>query len=238
MLSFLPAGLFTFLFLCFSNGEILSPGFCSNPWSAAHMLSLETCFLRNAESIEKVISNLPLANNFTESTNLPIFPWTHHPFCNSGETPETTFCVYTIDSFARGRGISFIGTPQSVQLISRNRVFHSPSEVKAYDPPYEIRQLPGRGYGLLANETMHVGHEIMAHTPAIAVQAVIEEVIAKEELWNLFHVGIERLPPRTRDLFNALQGDAGGDEVYDRFITNAFELYDYGAVFPETAVSA
>jgi hypothetical protein len=77
----------------------------------------------------------------------------------------------------------------------------------------------------------------MAHTPVVAVQAVIEDFVSQEELWKLFRVGIERLPGRTRDLFNALQGDAGGDEVYDRFSTNAFELYDYGAVFPETAVS-
>jgi hypothetical protein len=238
MHTLLLVGLLTFPFLLLCNGEISNPGFCSNPWSAAHTLSLETCFFQKTNSIEKVISNLPLAINFTESANPPIHPWTRHPFCNSGVTPDTTFCVYTIDSFASGRGISFIGTPQSVQLISRNRIFHSPSEPKANDPPYEVRQLPDRGYGLLANKTMHVGHEIMAHTPVIAVQVVIEEVISREELWKLFRVGIDRLPQRTRDLFNALQGDAGGDEVYDRFSTNAFELYDYGAVFPETAVSA
>jgi hypothetical protein len=78
----------------------------------------------------------------------------------------------------------------------------------------------------------------MAHTPVIAVQAVLEDVMPKQELWRLFRVGIERLPQPTRSMFNALQGDAGGDEIYDRFTTNAFELYDYGAVFPETAVSS
>jgi hypothetical protein len=232
-------GLVTTFFWIFCNGELSKLGFCSNPWSAAHTISLDTCWLQETTRTTEILkSNFSTVNNSTEFPDSPPYPWTHHPFCNFGEKPEKTFCVHTTTTFASGRGICFIGTSQSVQLISRNRVFHTTSSLRTYIPPYEVRHLPGRGYGLIANKTLFVEDEIMAHTPVIAVQAVIEDVLPKEEIWKLFRVGVERLPQQTRNMFNALQGDAGGDEVYDRFSTNAFELYDYGAVFPETAVSS
>jgi hypothetical protein len=76
---------------------------------------------------------------------------------------------------------------------------------------------------------------MLAHTPVIAMQTVMEDQVPKDELWRLFRVAVQQLPPPTREVFMALQGDAGGDEVYDHFVTNAFDVFDYAAVFPETA---
>jgi hypothetical protein len=250
-------GLITSLFFALSDAEPSHVGLCSNPWSSLRILNLaHTCWLRESRNSllvqpaedgkEFEVQNPTELNNFTKAfADAPSHPWSHHPICNSVESAaETKFCVYTSTNFATGRGISIVGTPQTVQAISRNRVFHIPlnqTSKKNTFPPYEVKQLPGRGYGLIANTTVHNGYEIFAHTPIIALQNILDEHLSRDEkfrkeLWRLFRIAVEQLPQRTKDMFMALHGEAGGDEIYDRFTTNAFELYDYAAVFPETAV--
>jgi hypothetical protein len=225
-----------------SGAEYSAPGFCTNSWrTGPNSFALSnTCWIRGeTESYDLQTEGneiVPL-NNITARSDAPTHPWTQHPVCTA---TKPTFCVYTNSNFFSGRGISIIGTPESVELISRNRVFYQPSFLNRsqnVNLKYELRQLPGRGFGLLANTALGVGDEVMAHPPVIAVQAIASENLAGKRLWELFRVGVEQLPAKTRNMFLALQGDAGGDEVYDRFTTNAFELFDYAAVFPETAVS-
>jgi hypothetical protein len=232
--------LFSFSLFTVCHGAVSNGGFCSNPSYTAALTLLDTCWLREQSNSYSLQSRLntenPNTHGQTGAKNLtraapntpPPYPWTHHPICNSvNDAAETTFCVYTSTSFASGRGISIVGTPQSVELISRNRVFHTPptsTDMKSY-PPYVVQQLPGRGYGLLANTTLHVGDQVLAHTPVLAMQAILDDHLSKGELRSLFHVAVKQLPLRTREIFMALQGDSGGDEMYGRFTTNAFELY-------------
>jgi hypothetical protein len=238
----LSLGAFASLLVSTSGAEYSVPGFCTNPWrTGLHSSALSnTCWIRGepkAYHLQTRVSEIAPSNNFTARLDAPTYPWTQHPICTATTPP---FCVYTKSDFFSGRGISIIGTAESVHLISRNRVFHQPSPPSRNQDAnlkYEVRQLPGRGLGLLANRALIIGDEIMAHPPAIVVQAMASEILAGKELWELFRVGVAQLPLETRNMFLALQGDAGGDDVYDRFTTNAFELFDYAAVFPETAVS-
>lgn len=91
-----------------------------------------------------------------------------------------------------------------------------------FGPPYEMRQLPGRGFGLIVNRTVQRGERIFAHTPILIAQAITETGLEKDEQSRLHKIAVERLPERSRDLFMALHGHFGGDPVYDRFSTNAF----------------
>ena len=243
-------------FVTACNGDFINGKICSNPWYSKYAIGFhDRCWpgeetgayalqSRGEDGILDLQDSTRIKNSTGVVSDAPPYPWTHHPVCSPAKSgAETIFCVYTDTNFAFGRGISVIGRPQSVELISRNHVFHLSPLMHAQAtstnalPPYKVQRLPGRGYGLLANTTLQVGDIILSYTPIIVVQSLISENLTKEELRRLFRLGIEQLPQRTWNMFMALQGDAGGDEMYGRFTTNAFEVYDYEALFPETAVS-
>jgi hypothetical protein len=139
---------------------------CLNLWHKLNSLSsLDTCWHREEEELYslRLQENIRLQHpeNFRAAANPSNGLWTHYPICTRGTSSpkETTFCVYTSSSFAFGRGISFIGTPESVDLISQNPAFHTSASshrehTNKHPPPYDVVQLPGRGYSLLANTTL------------------------------------------------------------------------------------
>jgi hypothetical protein len=168
------------------------------------------------------------------------YPWSFRPSCVFSKSLEINICAWTDTHFANGRGISIIATPESATAVAMNKIFRDRGLAKTansiFTPPYEIRPLAGRGLGLIANQTVQRGEKIFAHTPIVIAQAISETGLDEEDLYKLHRLAVERLPERSRKLFLALHGHFGGDPVYDRFSTNAFNVFDFAAIFPETAV--
>jgi hypothetical protein len=175
----------------------------------------------------------------TSQTQSP-YSWSYDPMCIFSKSLEIDICVWTDMQFADGRGISIIATPESATAVAMNKIFRDPYLAKTansiFTPPYEIRHLLGRGFGLIANRTVQCGEQIFAHTPVLVAQAISETGLDDDDLFKLHRSAIKRLPERTRDLFLALHGHFGGDPIYDKFSTNAFNVFDFAAIFPETAV--
>jgi hypothetical protein len=174
------------------------------------------------------------------SQSQPLHSWSYDPECIFSKSLEVNICAWTDVQFANGRGISIIATPDAATAVAMNRIFRDSDLAKTansmFTPPYEIRQLPGRGLGLIGNRTIQRGEKIFAHTPILVAQAISETGLDEKDLFRLHRIAIKRLPGQTRDLFLALHGHFGGDPIYDRFSTNAFNVFDFAAIFPETAV--
>jgi len=133
-----------------------------------------------------------------------------------------------------------VATPTDAKILGAYRVFHhkdalSESNVQHGNPPYEQRALEGRGFGLIANKTLHRGSKIFAHTPVIAIQDDIINVLEDKDHELLVKLAVDRLPTSTREMFRALHGHFGAGD-HEKVTTNAFDLNDYSAVFPETSV--
>lgn len=228
----------TLLWTC--HGYELRSDLCNNLHSPQH--SFRQWCLRNEndghrKTEEGVTSfSQQILTGHTESPH----PWSYNPECIFSKTLEVDMCAWTDTNFANGRGISIIATPDSAAAIAENKIFHDPELAKTanseFEPPFEMRQLPGRGFGLIANRTVQRGEKIFAHTPILIAQAITETGLELEDLFRLHRVAVERLPERSRELFMALHGHFGGDPVYARFGTNAFNVFDFAAMFPETAV--
>ncbi|RDI89529.1 hypothetical protein Vi05172_g108 [Venturia inaequalis] len=222
---------FPSLFSICHGHDIHSSGSCSNLQSPQHPFRQSCLKTEN----DKEPQNEPIPTSHIPSPH----QWSYTPKCIHSKSLETQICVYTSKTFANNRGISIIATPDSATAVSKNAIFHDPSLSKTansvFEAPYEIRKLHGRGFGLIANRTVRRGEKIFAHTPVVIAQAILETELEEEELFGLHRVAVERLPERSRGLFMALHGHFGGDAVYDRFSTNAFNVFDFAAVFPETA---
>lgn len=218
---------------------------CINPSSSGHAFS-QLCRTDMDPQLvlrDRLVS-YPLGtlrNDSSEGvTEKAATPWTEEPFCLPGQDAEQALCVYTDADFAQGRGISLITSQSSAQQVSKHTAFNYPEQLeegnRALNDVYEVRPLKDRGFGLVAKGKLGRGTRIFSHTPVIAAQLAAEK-LPDEELFPLLQVAVQRLPNETRKKFMALHGHFGGDEIYDKFQTNGFRVFDYAAVFPETSVS-
>jgi hypothetical protein len=171
-------------------------------------------------------------------------PWTREPKCITDKDIKETFCVYTSGRFANGRGISFFTTPSIAKRVEELPAFKEQGIYEKAnvfdDPPWEIRNIPGRGNGLFATRTLHRGDEIIVDTPVGVFQS--DAFFADYGIgYKYLHIAFDQLPKKTRDIFMRTAAHSQGDPLMERINTNAFAGDFEGAphflMYPETAVS-
>ena len=94
-------------------------------------------------------------------------PWSHRPYCVDG-SDKKEYCVFTNTSFPRpGQGISIITTPE--RALSIAKAFNYPAHPASLDndPPYEIREIPGKGKGVVATRRIPKGTNLMVDYAAL-----------------------------------------------------------------------
>jgi hypothetical protein len=235
-------------------------GFCgvsfldSSPWSPvcsrntdAAGIDIETHLPSNIHRT----ANKPDQIRLSASNHLADdFQWSHTPRCLREQNMTEKFCVYTSQDFAHNRGISIWTTPENSEGFLRLPAFTHPDLLRGVNeepnPPYESRQLPGRGVGLIANRTLQKGDLIFSMTPVVMIEESIFEIFAKSDRLPFLHKAVKRLPERSTKKFMDLCGHFGGDPVEDIINTNSFavdmweddEETAFNVVFPEISVSA
>lgn len=107
------------------------------------------------------------------------------------------------------------------------------------NPPFELREMPGKGRGLIANKTLHRGDQIFASTPLLITDPDTYQLVEDERI-ALHRQGVKELPFESQKKFWGLLDHFKGDPVEDRINTNAFEIsiddHMYHAVLPEIAM--
>jgi hypothetical protein len=197
---------------------------------------------RAADKPEQVIHS---STSSTENS-----PWSHTPQCIRMQNATEKYCLYTSATFAQNRGVTLFTTPEHSEAFLRIPAFAHPDVTKNANrepnPPYESRQLPGRGVGLIANRTLHRGDHIFSTTPVLVVHQDIYEIFADVDRLPFQTQAVQRLPENTNKLTMALCGHFGGDPVDDIVNTNSFavDMFEdegddtsYNVLFPEISVS-
>ncbi|KAG0646390.1 N-lysine methyltransferase SMYD2 [Hyphodiscus hymeniophilus] len=205
-------------------------------------------FTSNFCSINEKENLLALAQlndglNFQRCSLKPAIPanlWTEGVKCIPNITE--TYCIYTNENFANGRGISFFTTPSIADGIASLPAFTQKDlygNVNNFaNPPWEIKQVPGRGRGVFATRTLHRGDPIMAVTP---IGIYHSDAFPHDFPLNYIylHTAFIQLPKPTQNLFLSTMVYADGDPIMERINTNAFSGEFEGAshflLYPETA---
>ncbi|KJZ78699.1 hypothetical protein HIM_02090 [Hirsutella minnesotensis 3608] len=94
----------------------------------------------------------------------------------------------------------------------------------AHAAALEEKMLPGRGCGLVANETLYRGDRIFAQTPILILDDVAYNNLSDKDCIEIQNVAVERLPPVAKDMMLQLQGDFAADAISSRVDTNYFEV--------------
>jgi hypothetical protein len=178
-------------------------------------------------------------------------PWTHEPVCvstipsiDSDHKIDNEYCVFTNANFRCGRGVSIVTTRRIAASIASSTAFSEPKECGQHriDPPYEIVELPGRGFGLLANRTIERSELLMLDSPTFILNSDAYSDLEAVSRTRLMWKGVNQLPDATRELTLGMAKHAGGDEIEDIIGTNAFIQYfgtdvAHNTILREAAVS-
>ena len=179
----------------------------------------------------------------------PWAPWTHRPFC----IEHTNYCAFTNAHFqGPNRGVSLIDTrPQkttnaSSGLMSITKMLssmpHTSPEADDESPSYEVRDIPGKGKGLVATRKIARGEAFMVDYAAVVADAQLPSRVRREQGRELLREAIERLPAADV-ILNLARSSTDPENVpvaEDVMKTNSFSVEiggrGYMALFPKIAV--
>ncbi|KAK4451375.1 hypothetical protein QBC34DRAFT_483919 [Podospora aff. communis PSN243] len=144
------------------------------------------------------------------------------------------YCVFVNREL--GDGLVLISDERNVHVIDN---FPKKKLFKYESPPYYVKEMPGKGIGLVANRTIKSGDVIMQTTPAMLVQFGPHLDFDGETRIQLYERAAKRLPKKTYEDF---MKQWGVDE-YIKIDRNSFRLFINGeqnfsghlAVYPEVA---
>lgn len=101
--------------------------------------------------------------------------------------------------------------------------FTSPQVSKTIEsPPFEVRPLNGRGFGVVANKTIERGDRIMAIQPLVAVHGDAFQP-PEDSDFSFFNLALNYLPNSSLALYTSLAAHfQRADNNWEKLNTNAF----------------
>lgn len=173
------------------------------------------------------------------------WPWSYPPLCTSRlPSLQSRLCTYTSTSFASGRGISIVTSPNLAAHFASTPAFTNPfvltaNKTNEFSGSWFTSSIPHKGTGTLALHDLVPHTQILRYTPAFL--AYLEGDLATLDREVLWLSAITRLPSPTRSSFLSLMHIYGDPRVRIQDITkaNTFQLSIQGtnhlAIFPETS---
>lgn len=215
-------------------------------------------FLRFAQASQHILDETPEADvklatehvhsdSCIHSQDKPVIQsdlWDEPVKCIPKANSTETYCVYTDTRFAKGRGISFFTTPSIAESISGLPAFtkkNAHKHANKLSEQWEVRDIEGRGRGVVATEKLHRGDKIMASTPLGVYHTDALQTDSKLDYIYL-HTAFIQLPKESQEVYlSSMTGDSAGDPIMERLNVNAhtsdFEGAPHFLMYPEIAVS-
>ncbi|KAI0147223.1 hypothetical protein GGR57DRAFT_505962 [Xylariaceae sp. FL1272] len=203
----------------------------------ASLLGTGAPFCSNAEAVLRTGFNAALDGSTSSS-------WPISTPCARNGTD--TYCVFANPTFANGRGLVLLTTPErasdlsAATAFSDSTLFSAIQRLNAPDnPKWAIERIPGKGLGVVATQRFEVGDHVMSATPSIMVDYGIYESLSGADVSRLQSEGIESLPRAHRAEFLNLSAHDRVENheqlVSGILTTNAFDILHAGDVEEEGA---
>ncbi|KAI5918041.1 hypothetical protein F4810DRAFT_726387 [Camillea tinctor] len=222
-----------FLAICQMFLIHIARSYQTNPHPHSHIL-YEQCLSSALGPLSPRIEDMScplLIDDETSYERRSWYPWTFPPVCVKAENDtRSKLCTFTYANLRGEAGISIITTPEIASagrnvledidprwaVWERNHV-HTVST----PPPYEIKDIGGKGLGVIANRYIQQGEIIMSRFPVILRMIDIEPWKYRDVLQLLHRAGIQ-LPTKDKAAMLALAHSKGGYIVDDIMNTNSF----------------
>jgi hypothetical protein len=221
------------LLLFFVNMQAL-PASCrghTRDWTVCSSGTLDVSAI-----LHHVKETCPLASDWSA--------WSQEPFCPAPKEPEEheasvpADCVFTLATFRGNQGISLITTPDLAASIAeylddshvsprlRRQLSDSGLDEQEDTTAYEIRDIPGRGKGLVAKHGIAKHDIVMAGFPVLVIRLdfINEDRYTPRQKRRMMERSVAQLPPAQKKSIMALARNTGGDPIIDVLRTNGFGI--------------
>lgn len=159
--------------------------------------------------------------------------WTRASSCTANGTAE--YCIFVSSTFANGRGIAVLTSPDRADYIANLPGFTDPGalalENSDEDPElarFKLVHVPGKDMGLVATQPFQLGDHIMTFTPAVVIDYGIFDDLPEADLHRLQAEAVDYLPSELRGRFLNLSTHDGASGYVQRvekiLRTNAFDV--------------
>lgn len=179
-------------------------------------------------------------------------PWSIPPFClGPNKRGGSKLCTFTTFNHWGGGAVSIITTPEVAASVAG--LVHDPdipwlehergAPFKTADGPrpFEVRQLPGRGFGVVATDFIRKDTVLM-----LALPVVLQLSESQTGRWGphnalkLLHRAGNQLPPKEQEQLLHLARQGKGYILDDIVKTNTFDVavdgVSHSGLYPEIAV--
>jgi hypothetical protein len=209
--------------------------------------STQQCAHPQQQVFQQVLSNdgpLCLHDSFENGTTIRKHfnhpTWSHEPFCASGKGKE--YCAYTTTNFRTRHGLSIISTATAAGAVSVAFPFTKLARHVSHERT-AVQAIPGKGFGLVANQRILKASTILLDSPRIIASAQFPSHLSKTQGMSMFNLALARLPDVDQQLVLSLDKSLGGTDIEDIMKTNAFscQFHDggeddaYMCLFPSVA---
>ncbi|KAK4442758.1 SET domain-containing protein [Podospora aff. communis PSN243] len=166
-------------------------------------------------------------------------PWTHQPYCPEEGTP---FCVHTSTRF-RDHGISYIAVPEKKAAELGEKTASSSVAAEKKDAPYEVRDLPGKGKGVVATKRIQRGTVLMVEHAAVIGDTLFPSRVKRAVGRHMLQRAMARLGSKGEgailELARSSRDPEGVPAAEDLMKTNSFTVKIGGkshmALFPRVS---
>ncbi|KAL2176570.1 uncharacterized protein P884DRAFT_202686 [Thermothelomyces heterothallicus CBS 202.75] len=168
-------------------------------------------------------------------------PWSYQPFClkpaAEEDEPAPADCVFTLTAFRGNQGISLITTPNlAASIVTKLDDSRVPPGLRyqlvdaggaqGQTAAYEIRDLPGRGKGMVAKRKFAEHETIMVGYPVLVVRLdfLNGDGLTDREKRVMMETSVKQLPPKQNWALKSLARSTGGEPILDIIRTNGFGI--------------
>ncbi|TQN74730.1 SET domain-containing protein 5 [Colletotrichum shisoi] len=169
-------------------------------------------------------------------------PWTQRPVCVGPKANRgPAYCAFVKEDFRGEAGLLVLTSPE---IAAGDHSFvedfdprwtgdperRRPEPAASDAPPFEVREIPGKGLGAVATEAIRVGDVVLREHPALLQLAEPAEALDRTQAIWVLEEGFVRLPRRDQQSIFDLSRSTGGHVLEDIVRTNTF-----GATFNDVA---
>ncbi|KAK3290598.1 uncharacterized protein B0H64DRAFT_367960 [Chaetomium fimeti] len=170
--------------------------------------------------------------------------WSHQPICpepaedDYDSEPLSPDCVFTLAAFRGNQGISLITTPHLAASLAdqlddsrvsprlRHQLASGGHSQQNDNVAYEIREVPGRGKGVLAKRKFEEHETVMVGFPVLVVRLdfINGDRYSTKQKRHMMEASVKQLPPEQQKAIGSLARNTGGEPILDAFRTNGFGI--------------
>ncbi|KAI0010797.1 SET domain-containing protein [Xylariaceae sp. FL0662B] len=210
--------------------------------------------LTNANTFDPTICSADtldsLASRWNRTCPLPIYedavhelgkwsPWTARPYCIEPLVKDVAappFCLYTFEPFRENQGLSVITAPDVAagmidalddSIVPPKHRSHPSSPLANGEQDalaYEVKDLPGKGKGLVARRRISKFEVVMVDYPALITRLDLFHALGPELRQDVLERALHQLPERQLEEVLALARSTGSEPIEDTFRTNIFGI--------------